>query len=177
MTSDFNPSSLLRHPQASPHCGISSAREQSFGDLDVTKRDRFELLSAYLDGEVTPDERRLVTTWLNQDESTKCLYTRLLNLRQGIQGLPVPATYQSADEAVVHVMQRLDCRFKTMAMATAGVISLILMGGLSGVFNHRTSLWELAFFESPPVNENALEVALDQPVIAIPKAPVSGNSP
>jgi hypothetical protein len=50
-------------------------------DLDVTKRDRFELLSAYLDGEVSPEERRLVTTWLADDPETQCLYQRLLHLR------------------------------------------------------------------------------------------------
>ena len=29
-------------------------------DIDVTKRDRFELLSAYVDGELPPEERRMV---------------------------------------------------------------------------------------------------------------------
>ncbi|MEM9769414.1 MAG: zf-HC2 domain-containing protein, partial [Cyanobacteria bacterium P01_D01_bin.71] len=56
-------------------------------DLDATKRDRFELLSAYLDGEVSPDERRLVATWLDKDPEAQCLYRRLLQLRQGFQGL------------------------------------------------------------------------------------------
>ncbi|MGB3136401.1 MAG: zf-HC2 domain-containing protein, partial [Nodosilinea sp.] len=37
-------------------------------DLDATKRDRFELLSAYLDGEVTPEERQQVLFWIQHEE-------------------------------------------------------------------------------------------------------------
>ena len=56
--------------------------------LDVTKRDRFELISAYLDGEVTPAERLLVTNWLAHDPEVQNLYRRLLLLRQAFRTLP-----------------------------------------------------------------------------------------
>jgi len=37
--------------------------------MDMEKRDCFELLSAYLDGEVTATERRQVEEWLSTDAS------------------------------------------------------------------------------------------------------------
>lgn len=37
-------------------------------------RDRFELLSAYIDHEVTADERRQVEAWINEDPAfAKCI--------------------------------------------------------------------------------------------------------
>ena len=58
------------------------------GVLDVTKRDRFELVSAYLDGEVTPAERLVVTNWLANDCEVQRLYRRLLMLRQAFRSIP-----------------------------------------------------------------------------------------
>ena len=49
----------------------------------------FELLSAYLDGEVTSEQRQQVQELLKQDPETKALYQRLLALREGFQNLPV----------------------------------------------------------------------------------------
>ena len=56
--------------------------------FDVTKRDRFELVSAYLDGEVTPAERLLVANWLAHDPEVQRLYRRLLLLRQAFRTMP-----------------------------------------------------------------------------------------
>lgn len=53
-------------------------------ELDHCKRDTFERLSAYLDGEVTAAERQQVEAWLATDSEAQRLYQRLLNLRQQI---------------------------------------------------------------------------------------------
>ncbi|MEL6165322.1 MAG: zf-HC2 domain-containing protein, partial [Cyanobacteria bacterium J06628_3] len=50
------------------------------GAKNMVKRDRFELLSAYLDGEVTAAERRQVEEWLANDSSVQNLHKRLLSL-------------------------------------------------------------------------------------------------
>ena len=50
----------------------------------------FELLSAYLDGEVTPTQRKEVQELLAQDPEAQGLYRRLLALRQEINSLPIP---------------------------------------------------------------------------------------
>ena len=43
----------------------------------MQKRDCFELLSAYLDGEVTATERKQVEEWFSTDTSVKCLYKKI----------------------------------------------------------------------------------------------------
>jgi anti-sigma factor RsiW len=50
--------------------------------MDMHNRNRFELLNAYLDGEVTADERRQIENWLTTDPQVQCLYARALKLRQ-----------------------------------------------------------------------------------------------
>jgi anti-sigma factor RsiW len=145
-------------------------------DLDVTKRDRFELLSAYLDGEVSPEERRLVTTWLADDPETQCLYQRLLHLRRGFQGLCherwQSETAQITAQAVIGKLnQRL--RLTYMAGMTAAAVAVI--GVFSGAFNDPMSRFGVV---QSPTTKEGLEIALDQPPILIPKpAAVAGTTP
>jgi anti-sigma factor RsiW len=44
--------------------------------MDIHKRDRFELLSAYLDGELTATERRQIEDWLKTAPEVQRLYAR-----------------------------------------------------------------------------------------------------
>jgi anti-sigma factor RsiW len=53
-------------------------------DMHERTRDRFELLNAYLDGEVTAAERRQIEDWLTTDSTIQCLYARALELRQKV---------------------------------------------------------------------------------------------
>ncbi|MEM8615165.1 MAG: hypothetical protein AAGF93_24380 [Cyanobacteria bacterium P01_H01_bin.105] len=66
--------------------------DQRFSDSrNYDDEARFELLSAYLDGEVTAEERKLVAQWLMDEPNTQQMYQRLLMLRQAIRTAPVPA--------------------------------------------------------------------------------------
>jgi len=49
----------------------NQSRLNSHPDLDSTQQSRFELLSAYLDGEVSPQERKQIHHWLDTDPDTK----------------------------------------------------------------------------------------------------------
>ncbi|MEA5463063.1 anti-sigma factor family protein [Leptothoe sp. PORK10 BA2] len=53
------------------------------------EEERFELLSAYLDDEVTAAERQQVAQWLMDEPHTLQMYRRLLMLRQAIRTAPV----------------------------------------------------------------------------------------
>ncbi|MFS8118200.1 MAG: anti-sigma factor family protein, partial [Microcoleus sp.] len=80
-----------------------SNNNYSQGNVTTMMRDRFELLSAYIDGEVTAAERRQVEEWLTNDLTTKRLYSRLMMMQQGFQSMPVPAAEQSAQELAAKV--------------------------------------------------------------------------
>lgn len=51
---------------------------------------RFELLSAYVDNEVTSEERQLVAQWLRDEPDIQRMYQQLLMLRQAIRTAPNP---------------------------------------------------------------------------------------
>lgn len=146
-------------------------------ELDVTKRDRFELLSAYLDGEVSPDERRLVLAWLADDPSMQCLYNRLLHLRQGFQGI-CQSSWESdtAELTAKAVVRKLRYRFRLTCMAGLTAVAVAFVGVFSGTLNSPMGYVEIV---QTPVSTSAqdnLEIALDQPPIMIPKSAIS-NSP
>ncbi|MEB3289664.1 MAG: zf-HC2 domain-containing protein, partial [Leptolyngbya sp.] len=140
------------------------------------KRDRFELLSAYLDGEVTPEERRLVQTWLSQDPTAKCLYDRLTVLRHGLRETTHPDSCE-AEETLAGVFRCLSRRFRMVIMAGTGVAVLGVLNLLSGTVGG-TSQGSLAH---RPTNDwvlsNTLQITLDQPAFPIPSpvaTPVEG---
>jgi anti-sigma factor RsiW len=53
--------------------------------------DRFELLSAYLDNEISPEDRRLVNFWLVEDPEIQQVYQHLLRLRKAMRSLALTA--------------------------------------------------------------------------------------
>lgn len=134
------------------------------------KRDRFELISAYLDGEVTPDERQLVLGWLRDDPDVRCLYNRLLTLRQGLRD-DLRVAPCDVDVTLSGVFRSLNQRFQLITMASAGVAVIGLLNLLSGGLGSSSfgssqvfSRWTLM-----PDNES-LHIALDQPAFPIPDA-------
>jgi len=145
---------------------------QSIGAMDMLKRDRFELLSAYLDGEVTATERRQVEEWLANDPEIKRLYARLLQLRQGLRTMPVPAAEQPVEQTVQQVYQRLHRRSRRAMVLGGSAIAALFIGALSGVI---PSLESFQIAKSPEATTpvEPLMVALNTPVVEIPKAPIA----
>lgn len=147
--------------------------------MDNLKRDRFELLSAYLDGEVTAEERRQVEYWLATDPKAQCLHTRLLNLRQGMQTLPIPVPQRSASQTTNQVFRKINNRRQRTVMAWGGTaIAALFVGFFSNLSPAPQGVVNQYAAESPApadVSSDALMIALDQPLIEIPKAPVSDS--
>jgi Putative zinc-finger len=133
-------------------------------DLDATKRDRFELLSAYLDGEVTPEERQQVLCWLQQDDGARTLYNRLLTLRQGLRTQSVASTCDPED-TIVGVFHGLNHRLRLVTMAGFGVAAIGVINLLSGGVGTGNSSWRMATSAQP----EALKIALDRPAFPIPE--------
>jgi anti-sigma factor RsiW len=148
--------------------------------------DRFELLSAYLDGEVTAEERRLVELWLEQDPKIQNMHRRLMMMRQGFKSAPVPTPVQPVEQTIEKVFEKVDrrSRFRVIAggvtAAAAAVVATVV-----GVSQLNQPLPQMAA-KSPtaPITNEApttegLLVSLDEPVLVVSKTAVvnqpSGN--
>jgi negative regulator of sigma E activity len=169
--------------------GMAEYTNESTGTKDLEKRnylqyneaDRFELLSAYLDGEVTAAERKQVEQWLDADESVKCLYARLLRLRQGVKTMPIPAPAQSSDVTFKKVWQRLSYRYQlgwmfggaAVVVCVLGTVSSLIPGNTSKLQFAQQKIEPIATFQEKPVPVSPLMVALNNPVIEIPKTAVA----
>lgn len=157
---------------------------------DMLKRDRFELLNAYLDSEVTADERRQVEDWLANDPIAQKLYFRLLKLRQGMKTMPVPQPIpQSVNRQVESIINRSDRRLQVMIAWGSTAVAALFIGLLSSVVpgdrGFMPQIVESPVEQldntttskavSPPAfpREDVLVIALDKPVVTIPKAPIS----
>ncbi len=96
------------------------------------QRDRFELLSAYLDGEVTVALRQQVEEWLRTDPETQCLYARVLKLRPLWVAMPVPAAQQPMKRTVEQISPSLRDKAKMTTWAGT-MLATVLLGALSAI--------------------------------------------
>ncbi|MEM6610881.1 MAG: zf-HC2 domain-containing protein [Cyanobacteria bacterium P01_C01_bin.72] len=137
----------------------------------MTDRD-FELISAYIDGELSPAERKQVQHWLDQDPQVKSLYTQLLRLQGQMQNLPAPAESESTAQITAQVFQTVDSQRRRRRLIFSGsAIAASLLTAIS-LFPGANS-WRFA--QSPSVNQSEadtvmLAVALNTPAINIPKS-------
>jgi anti-sigma factor RsiW len=170
-------------------------KSMAFSDVnrsDSDGLDRFELLSAYLDGEVTAAERREVEAWLASDATAAQLHSRLLKLRRGFQALPTPAPSQPVELAITQVFKKIDQRPRlTVLLGGAGAAAAaVLVAAVSGVmpgmmpgFSPSAQVAtgpaaKTAPAAVPAAPADGLLVALDEPVLIISKTAVADdNSP
>ncbi len=148
--------------------------EKTLGALEMEKRDRFVLLSAYLDGEITPDENRQVRKWLASDPEFRQLHDQLIKLRHEWQNLPVPTAEQPIQTTIKNVFRRLDRR-QTLTVAWGGsAIAALFVALASSVFpSDPFGASNLAQSPQTEANAEPLMIALNEPVVEIPKAPVA----
>lgn len=159
-----------------------TADAQTSREMDILQRDRFELLNAYIDGEVTAAERKQVQEWLATDPQVQRLYSRLVKLRQGIQTIPIPVSDQPADKMVQQVFAAIDRRKtrRNVVWGGAATIAALFIGAFSGIVPGSRSLSpQLAQSPNPApaVAPAPLMVALNRPVVEIPKAAVAAPEP
>ncbi len=170
MTPEFN-----SHQNNSSHSfeDLSSPKVENspLGTLDMQKRDRFELLSAYLDGEVTAAERRQVQEWLDTDPQVQQLYNRLLKLRSAFKTVSAPQQVP-VEQTIDAVFDRLDRRPNRMFRWGGVAIAALFVGALATVFPGRDS-FSPQLASSPTPNSEPLMVALNEPLVNIPKAAVA----
>ncbi len=148
---------------------------------------KFELLSAYYDGQASPKERRLVQYWLDHDPEMRRQYRYLRQIRQSMLDLPIPAR-QSYRRLVRGVFSRLRrrARLQRLALLSSGAIAAMF---IVGIVSHQPriespelaqdipeSVNPISVDIDPEINpediaasEEALMVALNRPILQIPK--------
>ena len=175
MMPNFNPDHYPRRVPPNARCAKNSINPSPVDGLvdsmDNLKRDRFELLSAYLDGEVTPAERRQVEDWLANDSTVQQLYARLLRLRQGLRTMPVPVAERPVEQTVQGVLSSLERKPRRTAVWGGAAIAALMVGALSTVMIPATTshFQKLAEMPEPPLPAGTgLMVALDRPIMEIP---------
>ncbi|MGJ3248498.1 MAG: anti-sigma factor family protein [Elainellaceae cyanobacterium] len=100
--------------------------------MDNSKRDFYEKLSAYLDGELTAEERRQIEYLLRYDPTAQRLYARLIGLRRGMNTMAMhsPPVHPDVEQTVDQVMSRLDRQSPRRALAWGGVAAAALLVSL-----------------------------------------------
>lgn len=130
----------------------------------------FELLSAYLDGEVTAQQRLEVQELLANDPEIQGLYRRLLFLRQELNNLPTPPSTCSAKQLSNAVFASIDREQKQRKMVLwgGGAIAAVILASVGGIFSpNRTPLLQMAQQNNSTSDDEALVIALNEPLIDI----------
>ena len=144
--------------------------------------ERFELLSAYIDGELSAVESDRVKAWIDAEPETKKLYIRLLNLQGQIQHSVAPACERSVAEITEGVFSSIDCcRHRQRRLVWgAGAIVASAVAIITGILPGFTPTLRMAETENPSRLSSQpimLAVAVNKPAINIPKAPTGAIEP
>lgn len=122
--------------------------EDELSGQTFSQAEKFELLSAYLDDEVSEQEKYLVANWLAYDVQLQKHYQNQLRLRQAIRGLGANAfsveTDSAASEPKLEAAPELDeCPIKELSSqeVSLNVFSpLSLLGNRSLGFNGQLAI-------------------------------------
>jgi anti-sigma factor RsiW len=154
--------------------------------------EQFELLSAYLDGEVSAAERKQVEAWLDSNPKVRQTYQRLLTLQNGLKAMPVSAPSIQSEQLAQNVMKRVDRSRHLWVWGGIGTVAAVVIGSLSGLLGGQS--WDVKTAQQPlqgqptfsapsistvqtdlnAVTPNAtLMIALDRPPVEIPIVPGS----
>lgn len=130
--------------------------------------ERFELLSAYLDGEVTASERKQVEAWLATDRAFQQQYRQMQSVQHAMPRISVPSS-QSTTALAEGVFGQIDRnRNRKLFWIGGGAIAATVLAavtGLGGLLGDRPQLQ----FASNKANTPApLMVALNDPILAMP---------
>ena len=143
------------------------------------ENDYFELLSAYIDGEATVEERKQVQHWLDNDPEIKQTYLQLVKLQGEMQNLSAPKliSEKTLSEKVFNEIDRRDSR-KRIAIWGSAIAATIIGTVVSIVPNSSFSGLRMAENSSPRnINKSTMvAVSLNKPAVIIPKAVVSTSN-
>ena len=152
-------------------------------DQQDTEDDCFELLSAYIDGEATSEERQQVQRLLDNDPEIKKIYIQLIKLQSEMQSLDVPISQDISSEVIsqkVFAEVERSRNHRKLCLWGGGVIAATIIAAISGVIPglNYSSLKLAVKSPASQIKETISEpvmvaVTLNQPTVTIPKAAIS----
>jgi anti-sigma factor RsiW len=163
---------------------------QIFNNSMIISQERFELLSAYIDCEVSEAEEQLVEQWMSDDVDFRRLYQQQLKLRQSLIDLPVPIAPHSSvkaetDRMIGNVMAEIDRRSQRRKWKLAGIgISVAAVIGVFGslfTFNSSPQFSPVANNinnksisntnkPTVQVKPEPILIAMEEPLVPLPKS-------
>ncbi|BDA39915.1 hypothetical protein CPARK_000075500 [cyanobacterium endosymbiont of Braarudosphaera bigelowii] len=139
-----------------------SITEQYNNVKDESKR--FELLSAYIDGEVTSKESRMIKYWLDTDPNFNKSYKALLRIKRETFIISTPVSIKSKSAFSQDIFDKIDRQQRKKFNTILGSLGTMVMI-FSGIWLQDGFI----FHHYVQKNENqALTIALNRPVLEIP---------
>lgn len=156
--------------------GTDPAMDEVWGASSSLSFEQFELLSAYLDDEVSPDERQQVETWLATDAKVQAVFQNLGGLSRSIAQVPVPPS-ASVEQTVQAVMAKIDRRRHRFQWISGSAIAAVVTAVLASVSTGwQEPGWQLASNRSTP--EQSVALSSQSPTAATPgKAVIAEKAP
>jgi predicted anti-sigma-YlaC factor YlaD len=134
--------------------------------LDVLDNgaEKFELLSAYLDEEVTSAERKQVELWLQEDASFKAMYTKMRGMHTAIEQMPLPPAAVPVNQFADEIFAKIDQRrqFKLLKMFGGACAAGLVAAGavLTATFQGSHQQMQMAKSVLPTVVPNSLSISV-----------------
>lgn len=161
--------------------GFESDIKQPDSKTEDSTLDYFELLSAYVDGELSTSQKNQVQALIDRDPQIKQVYTQLLALHSQMQHSIAPPSEKSVDEitrGVFRLVEHRRSRRRKLVWGT-GAIAASLFAIISGMIPGISPASKMAKLDAPAaVNSPAfmLAVAVNKPAINIPKSATGYSS-
>ncbi len=140
-------------------------------EVDAEKFERFELLSAYIDGEVTPAERYQVQNWIDADPEFKRVYLRLIRLQTAIPHIPFSPSIDT-DTLSQRVWEKIETqnRWHTARVWSSITVAAVLIAACSSVLINpfQPSLQQARLNEGAvnTLDEESLDIAISESMLA-----------
>lgn len=143
-------------------------------DLHLDDYDeRLDLVSAYIDGEVSAEERRQVEMWLDTDAELRQEYQNMRLMQTKFQSSPVPQPIAAADiseRVFAKIDRRRRRRWLSGGAVAAGIAASCAL--MTGVFRgERDFVPSFANTQPTPIS-----VALNEPLIPEDDENTNGNT-
>ncbi|WP_051037881.1 anti-sigma factor family protein [Thalassoporum mexicanum] len=145
---------------------------------------RFELLSAYIDNEVSPDEQRLVERWLAEDDAFRKLYQQQLRLGQLFVNMPSPTqSIAQTERTIDRFMDKLERKSRRRGIVWGSIATAaVLMGAVGSLITLNSPSSQLNFagnqlnenlegvIKDKQVVDESLIIAMEEPIVPLPKS-------